>query len=73
MRKQTLTIEECLEAFRANLIPISQQTLQAGIKERTFPFADCIVPEKKAVYLIYRKPFYKWLKEHVEEETYVEI
>lgn len=73
MKKQTMTLEECLDAFRANLISISLQTLQTGIQEGKFPFADCIIPDKRAVYLIYRKPFYQWMKEHVDEEAYVEI
>lgn len=74
LRKQTLTISECLDVFRANLISLSQDSLTAGIQKGIFPFADCISPNGgRMVYLIYRKPLYEWLQAHVEVDVYREI
>lgn len=76
MRKQTLSLAECAEAMRANLISISMESLTRGIQSGIFPFADCIAPSGPNghwVYLIYPQLLNQWLKEHVEESAYVAV
>lgn len=58
-----MTVHECCEAFRANLIPMSEGTLSQLILENKLPFAVGTRAEgsSRAKLLIFRRRFYEWL------------
>lgn len=66
----TLSIHDCCEIMRANLISIGEPTLMAMIQAGSFPeWAVPSVNTKAAAPLISRAGFVAWVKEfyHLEE------
>lgn len=63
MENPTMTLHECCEAFRANLIPMPEDKLADTIEHGGFmDFAMCLKGGAKRSFLIFRKPFYEWLE-----------
>lgn len=60
----TMTLHECCEAMRANLISVSEEKIGQGIIDGIFPFAYGI-PGRENVYIIFRYKFYQWLEENL--------
>lgn len=64
----TMTLHELAEAFRANLIPTSEEAEARYIVEGKYPFAEGIAPESaggKNRFKIWREPFYSWLAQRI--------
>lgn len=60
--RPTMTVHECCEALRANLVPISEDSLMSAIEAGRFPWADSIPGKNSRKALIWRKLFYEWLE-----------
>ena len=60
-----MTLQELTEAFRANLIPTSEENEARFIMAGKYPFAQGVEGKKQRIYKIWREPFYKWLAEQV--------
>lgn len=64
----TMTLHELAEAFRANLIPTSEEAEARYIVEGKYPFAEGIAPKRaggKNSFKIWREPFYCWLAQRI--------
>lgn len=70
--RPTMSIHDCCELMRANLIPISESTLAAMIQAGKFPgWAVPSVDTKTAAPLISRAGFVAWLKDFYQlKEVY---
>ena len=64
----TMTLHECCEALRANVISISELKLGEAIMAGKLPFGFG-VPGKKSTYVIFRHAFYAWLDNNLGEEA----
>ena len=60
MDMPTMTLHDCCEAMRANLISISEPKLGEAIMAGKLPFGFGI-DGTKATYVIFRHAFYDWL------------
>lgn len=64
----TMTLHECCEAFRANQISVTEEIMSASIEANCFPeFARPLAGGSRRNYMIFRKPFYKWLESLIEQ------
>lgn len=61
-----MTIAELVEAFERNLIPTCVETEGKFIMEGKYPFAIGTKGKKNNIYRIYRKGFYEWLQERIQ-------
>lgn len=68
-QKPTMTIHECCEAFRANLIRCSERKMGAMIVEGKFPFAVGTESGKQRTYIISSKGCYEYLDKLLGEEA----
>ncbi len=64
----TMTLHECCEAMRANLISISEATLAQALVERRLPFGFAVEGKHRAV-VIFRHAFYQWLEINIGDEA----
>ncbi len=69
VKNPTMTLHECCEAMRANLISVTEDKIGQGIVDGIFPFAYGI-PGQENVYIIFRHKFYLWLEDNLGGEAY---
>lgn len=66
MERPTMTLHECAEAFRANLIPITESSLSDGIARGDFAWASTLPSNgNRRKLLIWRDDFYAWLSDKI--------
>lgn len=68
----TMTLHELAEAFRANLIPTSEEAEARYIVEGKYPFAEGIAPKRaggRNCFKIWREPFYSWLAQRISGDV----
>lgn len=63
----TMTLHELAEAFRANLVPVSEAKLGQMIVEGKFPFSIGTQGNEKT-FMIFRAAFYEWLGGMIKEK-----
>ncbi len=66
--KNTMTLHECCEAMRANLVSISEEHLGQALEDGKLPFGF-VVRGKQRVVIIFRHAFYAWLDSNLGYET----
>lgn len=59
----TLTVEEACAELRSAGLKISPETIRMGLKQKRFPFGDCIVSEKSVRCYVYKKLLEDWIAE----------
>ena len=65
---ETMSPQRCTEVLRSFGMKISVSTVRDGIRQRVFPFGDCIETGKgNPVYIIYTRLFIDWLGERTVE------
>ena len=57
----TITVEEACQRLRDIGMKISPETIRMGLKQKVFPFGDCIVSEKSARFFVYKKLLEDWI------------
>ncbi len=67
LQVRTMTTQETVKDLRSHGFPIGVPKLKAGIEQGVFPFGKMIQMENKE-YLIYRRLYEQWLKEHASYE-----
>lgn len=66
--KTTMTLHECCEAMRANLVSISEENLGQALEEGKLPFGFAVRGNQRSV-VIFRYAFYAWLDSNLGYET----
>ncbi len=64
----TMSLHECCEAMRANLISISEEKLGQALEEGKLPFGFAVGGQRRTV-VIFRHKFYAWLDANIGEEA----
>lgn len=62
--KNTMSLHECCEAMRANLISISEDKLGQAMDEGKLPFVFSVKGKCRTV-AIFRHAFYEWLDKNL--------
>ena len=68
----TMTLLELAEAFRAILIPTSEEAEARYIVDGKYPFAEGIAPKRaggRNCFKIWREPFYSWLAQRISGDV----
>lgn len=66
--KNTMTLHDCCEAMRANLISISEEKLGQALEEGKLPFGFVVRGKRRKV-TIFRNAFYEWLDANIGTEA----
>ena len=66
--KDTMTLHDCCEAMRANLISISEDKLAQALVEGKLPFGFALEGKQRTVY-IFRFAFYEWLDHNLGRQA----
>ncbi len=66
--KTTMSLHDCCEAMRANLISISEDKLAQALVEGKLPFGFALEGKHRTVY-IFRFAFYEWLDHNLGERA----
>ncbi len=64
----TMSLHECCEAMRANLISISESTLAQALVEGRLPFGFAVEGKRRTV-VIFRYAFYQWLESNIGKKA----
>lgn len=64
----TMSLHDCCEALRANLISISEEKLGQALVEGKLPFGFAVDGGRRTV-VIFRYAFYAWLDEKIGKEA----
>lgn len=70
-RENTLTAHEACEILRANLIPMSEDTLIQLLLESKLPFGCATKKSDKTTVLIFKKPFRLWVNDMIEDPNFI--
>lgn len=68
IEETTMTVHECCEAMRANLISISEEKLGQALVEGKLPFGFAVDGGRRTV-VIFRFAFYEWLDRNLGKEA----
>ena len=63
LKVRTMTTQETVKDLRSHGVPVRVPKLKAGIEQGVFPFQM-----ENREYLIYRRLYEQWLKEHASYE-----